>query len=389
MSSKRLLGFLLLAFALVAACAENVDMGDIKPPVGPTFTPPGAEGGPDAPVKVLACTATTCPAPFASCISEDGPTYKCGTDLMRDNDHCGACGSKCLVYAPIHMTSRCIDGACELECHSPPDLFHPVDWRNCNGLVDDGCEINVLQDPKHCGQCGNACAPGTPCIEGRCGCLAGKIACNGVCTDPRVDDNNCGACGNVCTPPAGGCAVPPPNAYYGCRAGACNNLKCIDGAADCNGDLSMCNGDGCETFDLESTDNCGGCGIKCAPGESCVDEGNGLECAVPCKRFGKTLCPGPSCVDLLTDVGACGSCGLGCKAPGPNQTSTCKKGLCAYECQAGFADCNGDPEDGCETNLRIHPGHCGACGQACDLAAGQPCIEGQCLMRECDPGETR
>jgi hypothetical protein len=392
-SKKRLCTLSALALALAAvACAENVDMGEVADRDVP-FAPP-AEAGPDAggdAPELLSCIATECPDGLATCLSESGPAYKCGTDLLRDNEHCGACGNKCLVYKPIHMTSRCVDGACELECLSEPDIFNPVDWRNCNGLVDDGCEINVLSDAKNCGACGNACADGVACIEGKCGCPPGKIACHGRCTDPQSDDNNCGGCGNVCEPPDGACDPMPAGAYYGCFAGTCGHLKCADRSADCNGDLSSasCGGDGCEVPDIMSDrDNCGGCGIRCGAKEECVDEGNGPECAVPCARFGRTACPG-GCYDLLTDVNACGGCNSPCRPPGPNQTRACKKGLCAYECQPGFADCNGDPADGCETNLRVHPGNCGACGNTCDMTAGQPCVEGQCLMTTCEPGGAR
>ena len=163
--------------------------------------------------------------------------------------------------------------------------------------------------------------------------------------------------------------------------------------ASCNGDLGSgpdkCGGDGCEVPDLTSDENCGGCGIKCTtPGEHCIDEGNGHECGVPCAKDGKVLCAF-ECADLLNDVGNCGACGAMCKPPGPNQGRACKKGVCEYECAPGFADCNGDPSDGCEVNLDIHPANCGACGNACNIAAGQPCVEGKCLMTECDAGLTR
>lgn len=387
---KRIVGLLLSVFAIVVvACAENVDMGTVKPSGDPSFTPPPGEedAGADAPTRILACIGTECPAPFATCISEKGPTYKCGTDLMRDDDHCGACGNKCLLYAPIHMTSRCVDGACELECYSPEDIFDPADWRNCNGLLDDGCEVNVLSDAKNCGACGNACADGVPCLDGKCGCPAGKIPCFGMCVDPMNDDNHCGGCGNSCgAPPPDACAEPPPNSYYGCREGKCEQIKCVNGTADCDNDLHLCDGTGCEA--LNGDDNCGGCGIKCTAPETCVDEGNGPECAVPCAKFGRVLC-GAICADLLNDVHNCGACGFGCNQGGPNMAPTCKKGVCSYECQPGFADCNGDPSDGCEVDLAIHPSHCGACGNECNLAAGQPCIEGKCLMVECDPGSTQ
>jgi hypothetical protein len=44
-------------------------------------------------------------------------------------------------------------------------------------------------------------------------------------------------------------------------------------------------------------------------------------------------------------------------------------------CVAGFADCNGDPADGCETSLQTDGAHCGACDRSC---LGQACSAGLC-----------
>jgi hypothetical protein len=286
------------------------------------------------------------------------------------------------------MTSRCLDSACVLECYSPPESVDPPDWRNCNSLIDDGCESNVVTDANNCGACGNVCAAGTACIDGKCGCPTGQIACNGSCVDPLTDDYNCGACGNACGTPDDACSPQLPNTHYGCLKGTCDHLLCYGNSADCNGDLQSgdCAADGCEVPDLATDrDNCGACGVTCTGAEECVDEGDGPTCAIPCKKFGQTACAG-DCRDLLNDPNNCGSCGAGCGSAGPNQEVTCKKGLCAFDCAAGFADCNGDPLDGCETNLSTHPANCGGCGITCDIAGGQPCIEGKCLMTECEGG---
>ena len=340
---------------------------------------------------VLQCIGTTCPDGFATCSDGTGPAYKCGSDLKRDVNHCGACGNRCLHYEDIHVTSRCVDGSCELECWNPPnpETGSPREWRDCNSKIDDGCETDVLRNPKHCGACGNACAPGEPCHDGKCGCASGEIVCNGRCVDPMTDNYNCGECGTECDRDDGPCTFPGSSAYYGCLGGVCGQPKCSFAKLDCNGDLNepSCNTDGCELNGLDSN-NCGRCGNKCniAAGEQCVNEGAGPECAVPCVRFNMTDCGPEQCRDLLNDPRACGSCFRACPAPGPHQEAACRKGICELDCVAGFADCNGDPTDGCETNLLAHPGNCGACGHACNIAAGQPCIAGQCLMTGCDAG---
>jgi hypothetical protein len=392
---------LLLVWTVASGCAQNeARLGDVVGPdsgSGPSsFTPePGSDAAVDAPIKSLMCIGTSCPAPFATCFAEEGPTHKCGIDLSRDPDNCGACGNKCLVYDPIALSSRCVDGACELECLNKSGAL--TDFRNCNLTVDDGCESDVTSDAKNCGLCGNACAAGSSCIKGRCGCPSGLIECPGPdgvprCTNPKSDDANCGGCGNECAPPAEMCSPMPNRAYYGCGGGTCGQLKCGGYSSDCNGDMAAlaCNSDGCEVEDVRTDkNNCGGCGIKCTGAQECIDEGNGYECAVPCARFGKTACPDGRCVDLLSDVYSCGGCNNACPNAGPHQVRSCNKGLCAYECAPGFADCNGSAADGCEVNLQTHAGNCGACGASCDVAAGQPCVGGKCLMTDCDAGVTK
>jgi hypothetical protein len=393
--------FALATTAVVAvACSENVDMGDVTTGDGtPIFQTPAPDGGDasasfDGTVKELQCISTDCPAPWATCLSDDRPAYKCGTDLKRDNDNCGSCGNKCLEYKPLSMTSRCVDGVCELEAYNEDNPIYPTDYRNCDGLLDNGFEADVVRDANNCGACGNKCPAGTPCIDAKCGCPPGKIACFGeVCVDPLTDNNHCGGCGNFCNPEPpedeGGCAINPPNTYFGCNQGKCGALKCSKPAADCNSDLGKkCSSDGCEVASIVDNDNCGACGNKCTGGKQCVDEGNGPECAIPCARFGMTNCP-QGCFDLLNDPTSCGACNAPCRPPGKNQKRACEKGVCVYDCEPGFADCNGDPADGCETNLNIHPANCGACGNSCDLVAGQPCVEGQCLTVACEAGTTR
>lgn len=387
-----------LAFVLSWGCAQkDVRVGEDNDAAtsSGTFTPPNAEAGADgaeaAAPQLLMCVGTECPSPFATCPSGEGPAYKCGTDLSHDPDNCGSCGNKCLVYEPIHLTSRCVDGACELECMNDP--YTPTDRRNCNGEVDDGCEVDALTDPNNCGACGHACAAGEPCLKGKCGCTPPMISCNGVCVNPKTDDMNCGGCGNECEAPTDACKPMPERAYYGCMGGTCGHLKCGGASADCNNDLSTlkCAADGCEVEDIRTDrNNCGGCGIKCAPNEECVEEGIGPECAVPCSKFGKVLCPQTfACADLLNDPDNCGGCSEFCPAAGAHQVRSCVKGRCAYECAPGYADCNGNTTDGCETNLLANPGNCGACDHACDIAAGQPCVEGKCLMKACDGEVTK
>lgn len=31
------------------------------------------------------------------------------------------------------------------------------DFEDCNGVLEDGCETNLLEDPENCGLCGKVC----------------------------------------------------------------------------------------------------------------------------------------------------------------------------------------------------------------------------------------
>ncbi|AKV00301.1 hypothetical protein AKJ09_06964 [Labilithrix luteola] len=396
-SSTVTFGLLVLsAGALLAAtptgCATNIRVGDefADSGSGPsTFVPSDAESAEaSTPPSLKLCIATDCPVPYATCA--DG--MRCATNLSNDPKNCGACGEECPGdFKYLNMTSSCVNGACEPACLDRLVFNKVIHYADCNHSFEDGCEVATSNDPKNCGACGNECAPGVSCIEGKCGCDPGMVDCGGTCVDVRNNDWNCGACGNFCPDPTDA-EAPPPGMYYGCGDRQCGKLKCISGQIDryanCDGDIT----NGCEVYvgrnyKRTDTNNCGLCGNKCAPGQLCWDQGGGIaECG--CKP-NETLCgsfetSNLRCLDLLNDETSCGSCYKRCDIAGPNQTSLCKKGVCELECLPGWADCDLDPLNGCETNVLNSDAHCGACGNRCDTEAGQPCIEGKCAMKECD-----
>src|SRR5262249_19631031 len=151
-------------------------------------------------------------------------------------DHCGGCGQACPSFAPLNMRSRCAEGKCQLECVSVPredgPILWPTDYRNCNGIDDDGCEADLLLDEDNCGSCGNACAPGQRCILGQCGCPDGFGDCGEQCVELSNNDSHCGACFVGC-PDFQGCDPMPTGTTFGCVLGECNKFKCAPGFADC------------------------------------------------------------------------------------------------------------------------------------------------------------
>ncbi len=52
------------------------------------------------------------------------------------------------------------------------------------------------------------------------------------------------------------------------------------------------------------------------------------------------------------------------------------EGAPLYPCPFGFADCDGEPENGCEIEVRSDSGHCSSCGSPCP--SGMLCAGGSC-----------
>ncbi|MEZ4294383.1 MAG: VWA domain-containing protein [Polyangiaceae bacterium] len=105
------------------------------------------------------------------------------------------------------------------------------------------------------------------------------------------------------------------------NGGSTGTVECVAGAADCNGDPA----DGCE-------------------------------------------------VSLLSDVNHCGTCDTVCSG-GAGVPPSCVVGECGLECPPSSGNCDKDPANGCEANLKNDAENCGGCGVSC---MGEPCIDGSC-----------
>jgi serine/threonine protein kinase len=85
--------------------------------------------------------------------------------------------------------------------------------------------------------------------------------------------------------------------------------------------------------------------------------------------------PDNGCETLLrTDVEHCGSCSAAC-SPLPHARVGCGDGCRIWRCDVGYEDCNGSTADGCEAVLGSDTDHCGACGNRCPAR----CQEGRCV----------
>ena len=96
----------------------------------------------------------------------------------------------------------------------------------------------------------------------------------------------------------------------------------------------------------------------CAVGQVCSN----AVCTTMCAQ-GQTLC-GSDCVDTMGSVTNCGGCGVACDAG-----KSCVAGTC--NCPQGELACGA----AC-TNAQTDPNNCGACGRKCNLGGG--CFGGKC-----------
>lgn len=212
-------------------------------------------------------------------------------------------------------------------------------------------------------------------------CTGSAETCNGVDDDcdGRTDEDfdrdtdleNCGVCGRACV--SGDRGTPA------CRAGACA-VDCDPGFADCDGDLT----NGCEAS-LSAASTCGRCDRDCTTGAAplCLEAAGAFSCVASCDAPSEVC--GGSCVDVTASLAHCGGCDLPCPAR-TNSVASCSDSACEYACADGFADCNGDPSDGCERSLRTLT-DCGSCGTPCALAhATASCGTGVCTFTSCDAG---
>lgn len=90
---------------------------------------------------------------------------------------------------------------------------------------------------------------------------------------------------------------------------------------------------------------------------------------------------GDRCVDLMSDLLHCGGCDIRCPGALVGEVVSCSGGSCVRVCEANRGDCDGDPGNGCETDVSGSVGNCGSCGVACPGGGDATCAQGRCGIR--------
>ncbi len=345
-----------LCFAAAAGCASPGIKGYL--PVDGGGLPGNHDLAATAPTDLAtikdlehACSPA-CAAPTPVCDPATGHCLPClpGADPKSDVCPQGSyCGS-----GDGGTTPACIPGCkADADCTS--------DGGGQAACCNHEC-VDVSADSANCGRCGAACV--------------NQACCSGHCTDTTSNLDNCGACGKPCAKGA--------NAMIACTNSACAILGCDPGFADCN----MNPADGCEAALASDPNNCGMCGAYCN-----IPNGTGGcmggVCTVASCFAGFADCNmmvADGCeAAITTDPRNCGGCGKACPVEA-NASVSCSGGMCSLaKCNPGFADCNGNPNDGCEVNVNSDPLNCGMCLNVCGALpnAMVGCAMGMCAITGC------
>lgn len=315
------------------------------------------------------CGVSQCTAPLETCPGAG----KCQTNLSNDAQNCGDCGHMCAFPS---ASGKCVNKLCELDqC----DSGH----KDCNGVPTDGCEI-ALGTKDNCRSCGESCANAhgdNACTSNGCSptCASGWGDCDGNknngCETPLNTLSDCGSCGQACTKSHGTAACS--------SSGVCSIVACNAGWEDCSANENSVK-DGCET-QLNTSTNCGGCGVPCAPAHATGSCGTG-QCLITSCNAGYQDCSSSTAgceTALFTDTN-CSTCGDSCLDNHAANACDATTHVCKPVCSSGYKSCDGNTSNGCETQVNTAT-NCGDCGVLCTNPpnAMATCSTGSCVVT-CD-----
>ena len=168
--------------------------------------------------------------------------------------------------------------------------------------------------------------------------------CNLTCVDLSSDPRNCGTCGTACMSGVctnGVCQQPPPTF---CTPGESTGQPCSAGIGACHREGTYV----------------------------CAADGSAYVCSAVAGMPQQEICNGidDDCDGVVDNNAVCPQV--------PNADSHCVGGQCQFACHQGFADCDGNPANGCEQMVLSDPLNCGGCGVVCP-GATPTCVNGVCV----------
>ncbi len=266
------------------------------------------------------------------------------------------------VYCPEDRSARLsyvsyYGNICKAEnCKSEDDCCS-IEEKAMRSMIYDAINHSRCPQASSFSQCGNKdetffCHSGFECSSG-------QSVCKGTCL--AFASNHIASCDN-------------------------DTIKCIEGFADCDGDVS----NGCEA-NLTADASCGSCNNDCkTSNKACVDGtcqsnlcvGN-ANAPDMCIVGGENICRNVK----SNDADHCGACNYKCSEQSvANATSnTCTEGKCIYECKTDYVNIgSGTFSDSIECVNPLNDNkHCGAesnenKGEDCTQKSGFICSRGIC-----------
>jgi hypothetical protein len=283
--------------------------------------------------------------------------------------------AKCDEGDPVVVTNEQTECGAKANCRHEGNCAFRCQQRcgvegshKCDGQLSLKCQDGVFITEADCTETGSRCDPNGGTCE-RCG--PNQKRCNNVCTDINTD-TACGDCGESCDQTDvnldNHCIESSPGSgSFHCSQRCKDGLVFVGGkcAIECppGSGLEPCNNVCVDQ--LRDPEHCGGCSP--APADT-SDPNSAPACTngtpdITCKNgYTKRCGSPPKCVDTTSDTQHCGACGIVCNAA--NGNNACLSGTCKPTCDSTHADCDGNPNNGCEQDA-TQDAKCGAGCMAC------------------------
>jgi hypothetical protein len=288
------------------------------------------------------CCAGVCQPSPSDCTACKNTNYQCVNNQLI----CGynASGALCTDDGNFCTEDSCDGSGNCIHLQKPSGTACTDDGNECTNDVCDGTT-----------GCTHPLKPtGTACTDDSNACTYDTCNGFGICTHPLKPSGTICATQNTCS-----------------GTQLCTSLSCSS-AGQCTQPASC----------TECPDTFGACGTPFCSGSAC---GNTIQTGANCGTTNclANFCVGntpytypPSCSKTCNALGSCADCTCTSSATTPCGTSKyCSTGAC-ISCSADSANCDLNPSNGCEINLKTNANNCGSCGNSC----GQNtfCNQGSC-----------
>lgn len=273
--------------------------------------------------------------------------------------------------------------ACMGKCINPKDNSKYCGARGeCNDPDEDSDDYM-----------GTTCTNGKKCENGVCTDeVCNGITCDDKCINPQTSTEFCGAKGKCIDDDS------DSDDFIGVNCG--EHAICSGGECKCDDNYIYCDGK-CVNY-LSNSEYCGAKG-ECSSddpdddnyrGETCSDDKVCVlgSCDVKTCPDNLKVCDtdnGRVCVDPMTNIDNCGTCGHSCTENLPeNQLAfACQEGSCLYLCKSEYDNCAKEGGILCvsKESMKTDSQHCGECNNVC--LEGTRCTNGNCIESGCESNQ--